>query len=165
MAVQDHRPQLVEHLGVEQESIQILSYCGVKVANESAKTVSLTKTRILALTDEAMFLYTENIRKAPNEPHVRIPLEDIREVSLRKSEVLIRHEGQLRIIALYNKNIYDEDRAGTQDLFNQLLARGVAEYTAVEESYTVVTNRPKNWNKPTRTKRIPAKYRQRQSFQ
>ncbi|MDA1069537.1 MAG: hypothetical protein O3C43_23940 [Verrucomicrobia bacterium] len=40
LAVREHRPQLAEPLGVEQDDIQILNYCGVKVAYERTQRVS-----------------------------------------------------------------------------------------------------------------------------
>jgi hypothetical protein len=132
LAVQEHRPQLVEPLGVEQDDIQLLSYCGVKIANESTKHSSYSTTRILAVNEENLFLFNEDISTVTRQGIIKIPLADIQGVSKLKSEVQLRHEGRLLRVSLYGRNIYDVDQEKTQDLFEILVDSGIPTYVATD---------------------------------
>lgn len=136
LAVQEHRPQLAEPLGVEQEEIQLLSYCGVKTAIEPTKRSSYSTTKILAVTEQDMFLFNEDISTATRRGIIKIPLAEIEGISKLKSEVRLRHEGRLLRVSLYGRNVYDIDREGNEDLFNVLVERGIPAYVAADIDFT-----------------------------
>lgn len=155
LAVQKHKPLLAEPLGVEEEEIQILSYCGVKVAYERTKRVSYPTTRILALSEEDLFLFTGDIKTAPQDNIIKIPLSDIGEADLLKSEVVLRTENRLLVIALYKTNVYHLDREKTKDLFARLVGKGVTEFTSTMQSYTKEQRRkPTYFNQQYQPQRI-----------
>jgi hypothetical protein len=156
LAIQEHGPQLAEPLGVAQEDIRLMNFCGVKVANEYTGSISHETTKILALTNHDLFLLDSNIDTAPDDEIVRITLADIDEVALVGPELLMRHERQLLLITLHKKHVFDVDLEKSQELFDILVENGVSGYAATKNNnFNRQRGSQRSYNQRYNTSRIP----------
>ena len=127
ISLEEHGPDLAPNLGVNEEQLQFLSYCGYRTVDEDHRQFEYTHPGIVTMTGEEIVILAGDIDSTTLKEILRIPFQKS-EVSQLGDHVQIRHGDNVTVIRTYVLDRLTFDQASSDKLFNLLILNQVKEY-------------------------------------